>query len=1333
MHMLSWSKRSFTSASIRAFISLAVLPVMFVSGLQTAHAQEAPLPSPLILRDDVTGGDCTQVGEWDAAIKTCTLSRDVDGSGIEIYGSGLSLNGGQHILRAPADGANPFEGQGVKIRSDYVSVYDLAVSGFAQGIVVVESAHVTVKNVTVSSCDGGITHAGAGNAGVYTQYAPYTTVVDSTFTGCGINISYNNSYWGSPNSTVQNNTVKGTSATAPAFLTIASSPLTTVRGNVVQYGAISLSDSASSTVLDNEAVGVAGYVVLSLSRSAGTVVGRNHIAPPTDIPERNWTSGVYLDSSPHVQLLENRIDDCTIVSATCYGVYAFSSDGTLFESNHIDGADIGMHLRNMLSGTVRNNIIQGRVYALEWDGASRGEVADINVWEGNIFRGASLGVRMRVLESTVTTGEFVLTNNNFIDNEADVYANDSPHVHVVAPPPKGGNYWDAFDTPEEGCIDGNSDGFCDAPYALNGPGTPYYSTYAEHQLIDEHPRVCPIGEQCTEPQPPVSPVTLSLPSESPYDSVRGVASTGPYPERGTADKDVFTFKVVYTNANNTPSQALSVHIGTSVDDQPSVLPLTLDAAATDAALRDGNYANGEQYSATSTFSKEKYFFSFRGTTTDGTAFALVDDSSSYDTNILTFQTGYSSVAFIPGIQASRLFREGVFFENQLWEPNRDADAQALRMRDTGESVNPDIYTKAGAGGVVDEVLGVGRNVYKSFVDDLSALAVDGTISGFAVLPYDWRLAFGDILSRGNEVDGKLYFDASHGTDTHYIPRALHELAQSSDSGKVTIVAHSMGGLLAKALLANLEDNEEHPYRSVLDEVDTVVLVASPQLGTPKAIGALVHGYDTELDVPYLGWPNVTKGVTARSLSQNMRSAYTLLPSAAYFTRVNDIDEDGTVLPYTTVVSDSIGTVRNHDALTQYLTRSPYYSSHDLVQPLHLWGPFIDEAQRLHSRIDTWTPPDTDQDGIPDIRIVQIAGWGKTDTLKGIRYAQARRQVTCPAGFTGACYETIQDPQPVFTVDGDGTVDIPSAVAMGTTTNGGVETWYVNLFDYNRVSQLHLNREHGDVFEIDEVRTLLAHVMRREDVSTYPFAYIYRDPTVLKADEDEPYLRLSLHSPVAIVLYDGEGNHTGHAASSTANSPIYDEQIPNSYYLEFGEGKYLGMPGTEAHTVKLDGLAKGTFTLKLQEQVGDVTMKEVVFEDIPVTASTTGTIMLTKLTTPTQPVLVLDIDGNGTTDFTLSTAGTGVSVLDRVKIAKAYANTLTAPRWLKDWILLRLDLIEKLLTATDKRSTPKGNVVAARALLKTLLWSVENQAGKLLAREDAESLKAQVEQLLRLLI
>lgn len=51
---------------------------------------------------------------------------------------------------------------------------------------------------------------------------------------------------------------------------------------------------------------------------------------------------------------------------------------------------------------------------------------------------------------------------------------------------------------------------------------------------------------------------LLLPTEAPYNTTRGVVSSGPYPERGVADKDTFTFKVVYTNSENVGPEALAV-------------------------------------------------------------------------------------------------------------------------------------------------------------------------------------------------------------------------------------------------------------------------------------------------------------------------------------------------------------------------------------------------------------------------------------------------------------------------------------------------------------------------------------------------------------------------------------------------------------------------------------------------------------------------------------------------------------------------------------------------------------------------------------------------------
>ncbi len=214
------------------------------------------------------------------------------------------------------------------------------------------------------------------------------------------------------------------------------------------------------------------------------------------------------------------------------------------------------------------------------------------------------------------------------------------------------------------------------------------------------------------------------------------------------------------------------------------------------------------------------------------------------------------------------------------------------------------------------------------------------------------------------------------------------------------------------------------------------------------------------------------------------------------------------------------------------------------------------------------------------------------------------------------------------------------------------------------------------------------------------------------------------------MYDTNGNHTGISASSTPEFTLYDEQIPNSYYLQCGEGKYLGMPGTEPHTVKLKGLDQGTFTLEVKEQVGDVTKKEVTFANVPVTASTTGVMVITNLTEATPPLLLLDLDGDGTNDLTLSTAHASFSVFDRIDMAKAYIKTLTMPKWLKDWLLLRFDLAEKLLTPPKKGTIPIGKIVAAKVLLNTVLWTTENQKGKVLTVEDVVVLRSMVEEILK---
>ena len=72
---------------------------------------------------------------------------------------------------------------------------------------------------------------------------------------------------------------------------------------------------------------------------------------------------------------------------------------------------------------------------------------------------------------------------------------------------------------------------------------------------------------------------------------------------------------------------------------------------------------------------------------DGTSFSLPNNLS-----------GNSSVLFIPGLQASRLYEGTVLncslnCEDQLWEPNANSDVEDLYLDESGNSIRSNIYTR----------------------------------------------------------------------------------------------------------------------------------------------------------------------------------------------------------------------------------------------------------------------------------------------------------------------------------------------------------------------------------------------------------------------------------------------------------------------------------------------------------------------------------------------------------------------------------------------------------------------------------------------------------------
>ncbi|MCK9351201.1 MAG: hypothetical protein WCT49_00900 [Candidatus Paceibacterota bacterium] len=730
--------------------------------------------------------------------------------------------------------------------------------------------------------------------------------------------------------------------------------------------------------------------------------------------------------------------------------------------------------------------------------------------------------------------------------------------------------------------------------------------------------------------------------------------------KGVAEKTSFSFGVQYKGiVPNSVRAIIENNNGT-------LIGLELYATSTD-------YANGVFFSNSSTFPKGQYSYRFEATA-EGNTLTLAGGN---------ITAGYSNVAFLPGIKASRLFNQGDVLEDQLWEPNWWSDTNELMMNPDGTSENENIYTKT------DEYLGtidqanvlpgslLRENFYVSFLDFMNSMKENGEIADWKSLPYDWRLAFPRILNQGNStVNGKIFYDDRYATDTPYILQEIRALAQSSDTGKVNIIGHSMGGLLAKKLLVDHAD--------IANMTDTLILVDSPQLGTPQAVATILHG--TNENIPS-SFGLFSDAETGRRVAQNMPSVYTLLPSREYAERVEEsglgysalIKQDaslqslandplfvgGSVLDFYQTKYGTT-TIATYDGMKDFLGGKDGHLSapdNDIIHPKRIQMDMLADAQAIHDEIDNWTPSEK-------MRVVQIAGWGIPETIRGLNYRAKR---SC---IWKLCTEPKFDVEPLFTFDGDGTVTLPSQTAMNT------ETYYVDLNSHNFL--LIKDRSHGSVLEVESVRKLINNLVEYKDNPSGGLEYIKTDKSRLVSDKK--FIRLSLHSPVKIDVTDKSGNHLGISENSTAEKIVYDTEMPNSYYVEMGEGKYLGFPLETETTIDLEGTGEGTFTLEMEQYQGDILQGTQTFTDIPVSPTTRATLIVNTLGDAKE--LALDQNGDGSIDSVVFT--------DENKETITFQTLEDALQKLPD---LRPALLNQAETAEKQFNI--GNFKATNALLLVL--------------------------------
>jgi pimeloyl-ACP methyl ester carboxylesterase len=654
----------------------------------------------------------------------------------------------------------------------------------------------------------------------------------------------------------------------------------------------------------------------------------------------------------------------------------------------------------------------------------------------------------------------------------------------------------------------------------------------------------------------------------------------------------------------------------------------------------------------------------------------------------------SSVLFLPGIEASRLYYRGMLgIEHQVWEPSYHTDIPYLAMNADGTSKYP-LYTRDIISALqehnplwntIASVFGTNLETYRGFEDFMDSLVASSTL-GFKewrAYPYDWRYDVRDIVEEGTPTE------MSDGSIQQvHLDEVLREMASSSSSHKVTIVAHSNGGLLAKALAEKL-GADASKY------IDRIIMVGTPQWGTPMAAGALLHA-DNFSDVPSL----IIRSGEVRSVTSGMSGPYGLLPSPAYFSQVSDpVATFATGGFLSGEYAESFGeALSSFSALTGFLTDAAGLdammgSASDLRVPIALPSALVNKGAATHEVLDAWTPP-------ADIAVTAIAGWGQ-DTVKTLAYSTGSKVVCTNTVFSS--YKTCADSPtllhtPVTTQDGDGTVVSPSAV--GNIGSG----LYFNAKGFNKENTRSV--AHKDLTSAEPVQNVILDLLKGQLVTEGKFV-----TSISPVGAENPMIRVSSHSPVNLVVTDASGNQSGVVPIPGTDFSGIKRDIPDSSVQVFDDEEYISVPTSGAYQVTASGYAAGSATLVIEtvSSSGDASAT-AVFADIPVTGSSVASFSVSEGSASAPTV---DVDGDGMTDFTAASSSAGADPLTYMSYLKSIVGAMQLTNGKKNELVKRLDEIERQLA---KQKSP------ARLQLDILERYVEQQVA-LSARLPAQGIPA----------
>ena len=525
------------------------------------------------------------------------------------------------------------------------------------------------------------------------------------------------------------------------------------------------------------------------------------------------------------------------------------------------------------------------------------------------------------------------------------------------------------------------------------------------------------------------------------------------------------------------------------------------------------------------------------------------------------------IILLPGIMGSRLFNDTE--TEELW-PNLcriltgPIGLSPLMFDKNGgppaNTTYPNIHTKPGRAGILDRFTNqctdikikgltyINEDFYETIINHFTSLGGLGYTEGvdFFIFPYDWRT---DISTAATELN-----------------TLVDQVLVSTGAQKVQLVAHSMGGLVARSYLS---------MSSSSGKVERMVTLGTPYLGTPKSL-AVLEGLDCalkEIKLVTVGNIQVSACIpdklTSKSLVGNLPGFYELFPSLAYF----QVKGSGF---YSS--QSGVNVAGDCPECLNYI--STYGTSN--IQNINTGILTISET--FHQAIDNQT-------NWFDVPVSLIVGTGQ-QTIAGMR----------PVNLVDWSLFKIDTPiVPITDLNGDGTVTTISAGLSGLGGSLRGTATYQEVID-----------EHGNLVKDPIALGWLDYYL---GLSSVP-------PSQHNIQAVQTGVQIIATGAKALDAVDGLGNHTG----VVPEFGLEEMGIPGSQYFQQDSLATSSLVGGQSYTLTVTPLGDRPVDLTILRTGSDGSITTQTYTGIPVTSQSRVRLEGDPATVDTWE---LDPDGSGT--------------------------------------------------------------------------------------------------------